>query len=1092
MTTDHSATHPSPDVNPSFDVRRHVVPTRIDTHVNALGGRRLARLAASALAEDRARSARMRDTAEYLVGEVLHTLHPVPELGAPTAEHAMAEEAHRATVAFTHGENALDVLRRENTPCDPRDDSGPHACVAGTGCEVPQDLALEVATIIETLDRWAAVETATETLREARSRVTAAQAELREAERVRTLTLAQQVKPERSGRERSVAAVPVRSVDAVFTELIEQARQRSSGVGPNGMRYRVRRCEPGWVLDDCRFTTRWPRSPHSARAGTVRPSASQQATGQASSSSDLYRHITGPYHARRHIRATQAAYASARERLAEAKRVLTTLAPTPTTGMAAVPKENHSSALGGDASRPAEYDRTDSGISPDEDTAGLVMPAFPYLRPSTSVAMWVRAHVDTADHAVITVLTGLTHSRAQAYARDAITLAYGLPTFFARALNGEVPFTFVEATGRLTRALPASCLPRLDAFLAGKSGAIKLDSFTKALRQEIAALGVLPERDKEIRERRNVQFFANGDGSGTLTLTGPLLETQACYRRLEGMARAIKNGTTEVFPEIPAGAQVLDDRSIGALMFDAVMGMRPTLTLHTAPTAAAGSTAALRGDGAGVRRGSWVRNLTPAETDAVLTGALDPRTLTAHGTSGTTDHSHVSHGAAHSDGEARPDGAPLPEGANSATHSDGAALPGGTNSADEPMRIVIGLPDSRRFLSQQASVNVTVPFLTLTGKADLPGTLADGSPVPASIARRFASGTRSWWRILTDPATGTPLDAKARRYRVTEDLRRTLQVKWQTCAGPGCTRPAVVCEIDHVNPFDQDDPDSGGPTVFSNLQPLCKEHHQAKTDGRIWAVNLPDGTKHWMLPYGHTWTVVSPERPIDAAHARRFTANDRTGDDACAETSTGTDTGTDSDASTDTGTGPVAGDDAALRAELEPLSDRQLLELRTRAAGEEGSASEATREALRAAKRASLARLEAQEAEDVARSALAEARRLSAECSRRMRMIRNELESRRRARRERTRTEHERARAELDRTHADRERLRPGFEPSRSDHGRPTAPTGAATEHRSGSAPDRTDGTATDSTATDGTVGGGPPDPFDSGVRFRSDDPPSF
>ncbi|MCT1449035.1 hypothetical protein M3G43_17450, partial [Brevibacterium casei] len=58
-------------------------------------------------------------------------------------------------------------------------------------------------------------------------------------------------------------------------------------------------------------------------------------------------------------------------------------------------------------------------------------------------------------------------------------------------------------------------------------------------------------------------------------------------------------------------------------------------------------------------------------------------------------------------------------------------------------------------MRNQAGVIVTVPFLTLTGDANLPGTLADGSPIPAETARRIAAGAPTLTRILTDPATGT-------------------------------------------------------------------------------------------------------------------------------------------------------------------------------------------------------------------------------------------------------------------------------------------------------------------------------------------------
>src|SRR5699024_8328147 len=91
-------------------------------------------------------------------------------------------------------------------------------------------------------------------------------------------------------------------------------------------------------------------------------------------------------------------------------------------------------------------------------------------------------------------------------------------------------------------------------------------------------------------------------------------------------------------------------------------------------------------------------------------------------------------------------------------------------------------PTSQCWLSEQATTVATVPFRTLTGDSDLPGTLDDGSPIPAEVARTIAGRSKTIQRILTDPATGTPLDAKATSYPVPKDLRKTLIEQWNCCA----------------------------------------------------------------------------------------------------------------------------------------------------------------------------------------------------------------------------------------------------------------------------------------------------------------------
>src|SRR5699024_1251448 len=89
---------------------------------------------------------------------------------------------------------------------------------------------------------------------------------------------------------------------------------------------------------------------------------------------------------------------------------------------------------------------------------------------------------------------------------------------------------------------------------------------------------------------------------------------------------------------------------------------------------------------------------------------------------------------------------------------------------------------------------------------DLAGMLPDGSPAPADMARRVAGYASTWTRLLTDPATGTPVDAKAMTYTIPNSIRKTLIAQYVTCTFPGCILPADTAEVDHIEPFDLDDP----------------------------------------------------------------------------------------------------------------------------------------------------------------------------------------------------------------------------------------------------------------------------------------------
>lgn len=105
-------------------------------------------------------------------------------------------------------------------------------------------------------------------------------------------------------------------------------------------------------------------------------------------------------------------------------------------------------------------------------------------------------------------------------------------------------------------------------------------------------------------------------------------------------------------------------------------------------------------------------------------------------------------------------------------------------------------------------------------------------------------------RALVDPATGTTLETADVTYRPGARLRRFVMARDQHCRFPGCTRPARLDDIDHVDRW----PD--GPTAASNLQCLCRHHHRAKHEGG-WIVSMTaDGVCTWTSPSGRrylTW-----------------------------------------------------------------------------------------------------------------------------------------------------------------------------------------------------------------------------------------------
>jgi hypothetical protein len=103
---------------------------------------------------------------------------------------------------------------------------------------------------------------------------------------------------------------------------------------------------------------------------------------------------------------------------------------------------------------------------------------------------------------------------------------------------------------------------------------------------------------------------------------------------------------------------------------------------------------------------------------------------------------------------------------------------------------------------------------------------------------------------VIDPST-SPVDALC--YQPSASLERAIRCRDLTCRFPGCSRPAVVCDLDHTVAFNHRDPSAGGLTVYENLKCLCRQHHLLKTFGGWRDTQLADGTVIWTSPTGRTY-----------------------------------------------------------------------------------------------------------------------------------------------------------------------------------------------------------------------------------------------
>ncbi|MFE7506298.1 HNH endonuclease [Promicromonospora sp. NPDC057488] len=165
-----------------------------------------------------------------------------------------------------------------------------------------------------------------------------------------------------------------------------------------------------------------------------------------------------------------------------------------------------------------------------------------------------------------------------------------------------------------------------------------------------------------------------------------------------------------------------------------------------------------------------------------------------------------------------------------------------------------------RVITVRPQIRVTVPATMLLGLDNTPGHLDGYGPIPAETAARIATDA-TWQRLLTDPVTGILTDYSTTAYQPGKILRQAVTARDQTCCFPQCDRPAHHADLDHIDPYDHQldptaqPPGTPGQTRATNLQPLCRGHHLAKTHHGWDVTRDPDtGNTTWTAPTGHTHT----------------------------------------------------------------------------------------------------------------------------------------------------------------------------------------------------------------------------------------------
>ncbi len=152
--------------------------------------------------------------------------------------------------------------------------------------------------------------------------------------------------------------------------------------------------------------------------------------------------------------------------------------------------------------------------------------------------------------------------------------------------------------------------------------------------------------------------------------------------------------------------------------------------------------------------------------------------------------------------------------------------------------------------SPRAQVLITVPVLSLLGVTDEPAMLDGYGPIPPSMARRLvADGADSFYRVLTDPRDGAPLEIGRTSYRIPKALRQWLRLRDGKCSFPGCNNPSLDNDADHLLAWAD-----GGTTGITNLGQPCRKHHRLKhTTAWTPTAATKDHPPGWTSPTGRTY-----------------------------------------------------------------------------------------------------------------------------------------------------------------------------------------------------------------------------------------------
>jgi hypothetical protein len=158
-----------------------------------------------------------------------------------------------------------------------------------------------------------------------------------------------------------------------------------------------------------------------------------------------------------------------------------------------------------------------------------------------------------------------------------------------------------------------------------------------------------------------------------------------------------------------------------------------------------------------------------------------------------------------------------------------------------------------------AQVHIEVPVLTLLGRSDEPAALEGKVPIDPATARRLVADAPGFFRLLTDPITGSVIAFDDRFRFLPASLRRAVRLVDGECTSPWCDATPKESDGHHPVPWHE-----SHDTSLANSATTCLPDHRLLHNTRWTMRRLPGGDKEWVSPSGRIRRV-APFRRLSPA-----------------------------------------------------------------------------------------------------------------------------------------------------------------------------------------------------------------------------------